>query len=130
MAKQDSTFEHPFDTPLSSALRFLVEVLAWVAGPRAAAQFSPWLIAPALAVLVGLPAVFSTVGDKRQVIVATPGPPRLAIELGLHAVAAVAPWLVWPPWAAAAAGAIVLVALLRGLPRARWLLAGAPAVGS
>ncbi len=101
-----------------------------MAGPRAAAQLSPWLIAPALVILVGLPAVFSTVGDKRQVLVATPGPPRLAIELGLHAVAAVAPWLVSPPWAAVAAGAIVLAALAPGVPRARWLLVGAPAVGA
>ncbi|MDA0256878.1 MAG: hypothetical protein O3C25_03955, partial [Chloroflexi bacterium] len=97
MTKQRAAFAHPFDTPASAASRFLVEVVAWVSGPWAAAQLSPWLILPALVILVGLPAVFSTVGDKRRVLVATPGPPRLAIEVGLHAVAAAAPWLVWPP---------------------------------
>ena len=63
-------------------------------------------------------------GDKRQVVVTTPGPPWLAIELGLHAVTAVAPRFVWPPWAAVAAGVIVLAALLTGVPAARQLLAG------
>ena len=31
-------FNHPFDNPLNSGLRFLVEVVAWVAGPWAVAE--------------------------------------------------------------------------------------------
>ena len=69
--------DHPYDTPLSGGLRFAVELIAWVAGPWAAAHVALWLAVPAAAVLVGLPSVFSTRGDKRQVIVATPGPVRV-----------------------------------------------------
>ena len=118
--------QHPFDTPLSSGLRFLVELIAWVAGPWAVAQQSPWLIAPSLVVLVGLPAIFSTPGDKRQIIVATPGLLRALLEFALHAVAVTAPWLVWPTLPALAATAVVVVALATGIPRIRWLIRGAP----
>ncbi len=119
-------FEHPYDTALSAGLRFLVEVIAWVAGPWAAANESFWLFIPVAVVLVGLPAVFSTVGDKRQIVVATPGPLRLVLELGLHAVAIGAAWVVWPVWLAGAATAVVVVAFATGIPRAMWLLRGAP----
>ncbi|MCH8009052.1 MAG: hypothetical protein IIC91_09325 [Chloroflexi bacterium] len=118
-------FKHPYDTPLSSGLRFLVEVIAWVAGPWAAAQQSIWLIAPVLVVLVGLPAVFSTRGDKRSVLVATPGPLRVLIELGLHVVAIAGSWVVWPAWLAVAATVVVAAALALGTPRMMWLLRGA-----
>ena len=119
-------FKHPYDTPLSSSLRFLVEVIAWVAGPWAAANQSFWLFIPVATVLVGLPAVFSTVGDKRNVVVATPGPLRVLLELGLHVVAIGAAWVVWPAWLAVAATVAVVVALATGIPRTLWLLRGAP----
>lgn len=86
-----SAFLHPFDSPLSSALRFLTEVIAWVACPWAVTGASGWLAALTLEVLVGLPAVFSTRGDKRRIIVATPGPLRVLIEIALHAAAVSAP---------------------------------------
>ena len=73
-----STFVHSLDTPLTSGLRFLAEVIAWVAGPWAAAEQSIWLVVPTVVLLVGLPAIFSTPGDKRQIVVATPGPLRVA----------------------------------------------------
>ena len=118
--------KHPFDMPVSSGLRFLVEVIAWVSGPWAAAEVSVWLIVPAVIVLVGLPAVFSTNGDKRQVVVATPGPLRVVIELLLHGVAVAGAWLVWPIWAAVIATICVVSALGVGIPRTRWLLRDAP----
>lgn len=98
-----------------------------MAGPWAAAQQSIWLIAPVLVVLVGLPAIFSTPGDKRQIVVATPGPLRVVLELGLHAVAIAASWVVWPVWLAVAATIVVAAALALGMPRMMWLLRGAPA---
>jgi hypothetical protein len=119
-------FEHPYDTPLSSALRFAVELIAWVAGTWAAAQWSIWLAVPALLVLVGLPSVFSTPGDKSQVVVATPGPVRVLLELALYAVAVAGAWAVWPTWLAIVATLIVIASLIVGLPRTRWLLRGAP----
>jgi len=117
--------DHPRDTALSAALRFLTELIAWIAGPWAAAAVSVWLAVPVLVVLIGLPSVFSTPGDKRKVIVATPGPVRASIELVLFLVAAIAPWLVWGPWLAAGCSAIAVAALISGWARLRWLIGGA-----
>ena len=129
MAKP-STFDHPFDTPLTSGLRFLVEIIAWVSGPWAAAQLFAWLVVPALVILVGLPSVFSTPGDKKQIVVATPGPLRVLLELALHGVAVVGAWIVWPTWLAVLATVCVFAALTVEIPRIKWLLRGAPmAVG-
>ncbi len=125
--KETARLSHPSDTPASAILRFLVEVIAWVAGPWAAAEVHIILAIPVLIVLLALPSVFSTPGDKRQVIVATPGPIRLAIEVLLFAVAAAAPWVIWPVSVAGPAAVIVAGAVLFGLPRSLWLLRGEPA---
>ena len=122
---QKRSFDHPHDTPVSAGLRFLVEVLAWVAGPWAAAEVSFWLVIPTIVVLIGLPAVFSTRGDKRQVLVPTPGPLRVVIELLLHAVAIATPWVVWPIPLAIATTIAVVAALLFGIRRLGWLVRGA-----
>ncbi len=119
-------FVHPHDTALSAGLRFLAELIAWVAGPWAAAQASRWLVVPVVVGLLVLPGVFSTPNDKRNVVVPTPGPIRILIELALFSVAAAAPWLVWPTPVAAACVAIVVLALLTGATRLRWLWHGAP----
>ncbi|HIN14941.1 MAG TPA: hypothetical protein EYM69_04820, partial [Dehalococcoidia bacterium] len=47
--------------------------------------------------MIALPGAFSTVGDKRQVVVAVPGRVRLLIELVLIAVAISSAFLVWTP---------------------------------
>ena len=117
---------HPYDTPVSAGLRFSVEILAWVAGPWAATEVTFWLWPPAALLRIGLPAVFSTKGDKRQVLVPTPGPVRVLIELLLHAVAIGAAWIVWPPLVAAPTTLVVAAALVTGFPRLVWLLRGAP----
>jgi hypothetical protein len=117
---------HSFDTPVSGGLRFGVELIAWIGGPWAAGQVSLWLIVPVLAALMALPGVFSTKGDKRQVVVATPGPIRASIEVFLHVVAVAAAWYVWPLVVAVVATVIVVAALVTGVPRMRWLLRGAP----
>ena len=117
------TFDNPYDNPLSASTRFAVEIIAWVA-----ASISLWLVIPAIAILIGLPAIFSTVGDNRKIVVATPGPVRVAIELLLYVVAIAAPWTVWPLWLAVLTTAIVLIAIASGLRSTRWLLKGAPTV--
>lgn len=127
--KSSDAFSHPYDTPASSGFRFLTELIAWVAGPWAASLISGWLVVPALALLVGLPSVFSTRNDKRQVVVVTPGPIRVVIELWLYIVALVAPWFVWPPAISGVATGIVFASLVAGVPRAKWLLRGAPSKG-
>ena len=118
-------FSHPHDTSVSGGLRFAVEVIAWIAAPWTAAEESWWLAVPVLVVLVALPAIFSTPGDKRQVVVATPGPVRIGIEVLLHAVAIAGAWLAWPVWGAVVATVIVVAAILTGIPRLLWLWRGA-----
>lgn len=116
-----------FDTVPSATSRFGVELIAWIAGPWAAADItgSAWAAIPAVLILLALPSVFSTPGDKHQVIVATPGGARLVIELLLHAVAIVGAWIVWPPWAAMLSTLTAGISLVSGMPRARWLAKGA-----
>lgn len=117
---------HPYDTAVSAGLRFAVEIIAWIAGPWAVADVTFWLWPPAMVLLIGLPAVFSTRGDKRKVLVPTPGPVRVLIELLLHVVAIAGAWLAWSPLIAAPATLVVAAALVTGFPRLRWLLRGAP----
>ena len=101
-----------------------------MSGPWATAQLSAWLVIPALVILIGLPSVFSTPGDKKQIVVATPGPLRVLLELVLHGVAVVGAWIVWPTWLAVLATVCVFAALAVGIPRTKWLPRGAPmAVG-
>lgn len=120
-----ASFSHPHDTPISGGLRFAVEVIAWVAAPWAAAEESWWLAVPVLVVLVCLPAIFSTPGDKREVVVATPGPIRIGIEVVLHAAAIAGAWLAWPFGVAAIATVAVIAAIFTGIPRLLWLWRGA-----
>ena len=119
-------FRHPYDTLVSSSLRSLTELIAWIAGPWAISQMSPWLVLPTLVLLVGLPSVFSTRNDKRQVVVPIPGPVRVGLELLLYVVALVAPWFVWPAVVSGVAAGVVIASLGAGLPRVKWLLHGAP----
>lgn len=122
----------PYDTPASSASRFGIELVAWVAGPWAAAEAagSAWVAIPVLIVLLGLPAVFNTPGDKHTTGVATPGPLRIVIEMFLLAVALGSAWYIWPPWAAILVTVLGVALLATGIPRYRWLAAGAPPVST
>ncbi len=129
---QSAAGPSPYDTPASAGSRFAIELVAWVAGPWAAAEVAglAWVALPALLVLVGLPAVFNTPGDKHTDGIATPGPIRIGIEVLLLAVAVGSAWIVWPPWAAIAAALLGIVMVVTGLPRYRWLATGAPEVVS
>ena len=55
----------------------------------------------------------------------TPGPIRVAIELLLYSVAAVAPWFVWSATASGVAEGIVIATVFTGMPRMGWLVNGA-----
>ena len=122
----------PYDTPASAGFRFAIELAAWVIGPWAAAEAagSVWAALPALFLLVGLPATFNTPGEKQVTGIPTPGPVRILIEAVLLAVAVGGSWLVWPVWAAILITLFGVAMVFTGLPRYRWLAAGAPDVGS
>ena len=117
----------PYDTPASAGFRFAVELVAWIAGPMAVARLadSGWAAIPALVVLVALPAVFSTPGDKQRVVVPVNGGTRVGIEWLLHAVAAIGASIAWPTLLAVAAVLLVCASLVTGTARMLWLLGGA-----
>jgi hypothetical protein len=95
-------------------LRFACEIVAWVATPWALASHSPVLAGAALLLLIGLPAVFATPGDKVKVVVAVPG--RVTVGLSvLQLLAAVVAFLVW---------ALVGVTIYAELPRWKRLVGG------
>ena len=132
MTNSDSSknaFDNPLDTKISASTRFAIEVAAWVAGPWAAAELAGnWLVTiPVLAILVALPGVFSTTGDKRHVVVAVPGRVRLFIEILLAAVAIYSALVVWTYVGAIVVAVIVLAMFVAGAPRARWLFSNEPA---
>ncbi|MBT3995276.1 MAG: hypothetical protein HOF01_05705 [Chloroflexi bacterium] len=116
-------FDNPLDTVFSGASRFAIELVAWTAGPWAAADLTgSWLATiPALAILVALPGVFSTIGDKRHVVVAVPGRIRFAIEVLLAAIAIASALLVWTYIGAILVAIVALVMFVTGAPRAKWL---------
>lgn len=122
----------PYDTTVSSGLRFVIEIVAWVAGPWAVADASgtTWAALPTLVLLFALPAVFNTPGDKASTMVATPGPVRILIEALLLVAAVVGAWSVWPAWLAGAVSVIGVGMVIAGRRRYRWLADGAPAVGA
>ena len=121
-------FDNPLDTKISAATRFAIELVAWIAGPWAAAEIAgTWLaIIPTLIVLIALPGVFSTLGDKRHVVVAVPGPIRFLIELLLTVVAIYSSWVVWTSVGGIIVAAIAVAAAVSGAPRAKWLISNKP----
>ncbi|WP_327304903.1 hypothetical protein OG730_16075 [Streptomyces sp. NBC_01298] len=112
---------------LASVLRFATELCAWVAAPWALAGWSVTAAVASVVLLIGLPTVFSTPGDKAQVIVAVPGGVTIALVLLQLVVAVAASWSAWPAWAAAPVTALALACLITERPRWRGLLAAARA---
>jgi hypothetical protein len=123
------TKTHMHDTLLASGFRSMSEVIAWVTGTWTLGAVHPLWGVFALIVMIGLPTVFTTKGDKKHMMVPTPGPIRALVDFLQFAVAAIAPWFVWPVWAAILSGVIVLAALVFGRRRYHWLINGAPLDG-
>lgn len=110
------------DDRLASALRFLSEIVAWVATPWALSAHSWVLAVLSVVVLIGLPTLFATPGDKAQVIVPVPGVVTILIVLLQLVAAAVAAWAAWPAWAAVVVSVLVAAVLVTERRRWRWLL--------
>lgn len=109
------------DDRVASALRFSSELVAWVATPWALWGQS-WLLAVlAVTILIGLPTVFSTPGDKAQVLVPVSGSVTILLVLLQFAAAVTSAWLVWPVWAAVVVSLLVAASLVTERRRWRWL---------
>ncbi|MCX2185362.1 hypothetical protein KV205_33375 [Streptomyces sp. SKN60] len=110
------------DDRRASVFRFATELVAWVATPWALAGTS-WLLAVvSIVVLIGLPTVFATPGDKAQVMVPAPGAVTILLVLLQLVAAVVSAWLAWPVWAAVVVSVLAATTLVTELPRWRWLL--------
>ncbi|MFE4262794.1 hypothetical protein [Streptomyces sp. NPDC056883] len=107
---------------LPSVLRFATELCAWVAAPWALAGWSVTAAVASVVLLIGLPTVFSTPGDKAQVIVAVPGAVTIALVLLQLVVAVAASWSAWPVWAAVPVTALAVACLVAERTRWRGLL--------
>ncbi|NEA23010.1 hypothetical protein [Actinomadura bangladeshensis] len=110
------------DGRTASVLRFLAELTAWIATPWALAPHSVPLAAASVAVLIGLPTVFSTPGDKARTVVAVPGIVTIALVLLQLAAAVAASWTAWPMPVAIGVTALCLAVVVLERPRWRWLL--------
>lgn len=93
---------------IRGGVRFTAELVALVATPWALWQYSILLAIASIVVLIGLPAVFSTPGDRPggDGPVAVPGAVTILIVLIHLSAATVAAWAIWPWWAA-----VVVIAL-------------------
>ncbi|MFJ9828691.1 hypothetical protein ACIRSU_30620 [Streptomyces sp. NPDC101160] len=110
------------DDRVASVLRFATELIAWVATPWALASYSWALAALSVVVLIGLPTVFATPGDKTQVIVPVPGPVTILLVLVQLAAAVTAAWAAWPVWAAVVVSVLAAATVVTERGRWRWLL--------
>ena len=113
------------DDRIASVLRFAAELVAWVTTPWALSTYSWPLAVLAVVALVGLPTVFSTPGDKTQVIVPVPGAVTILLVLLQLAAATIAAWVVVPGYAAVLVSLLVVTTLVTERRRWRWLLSTA-----
>ncbi|MRH87276.1 hypothetical protein GFY24_07335 [Nocardia sp. SYP-A9097] len=105
-----------------SILRFSTELIAWIATLWALADHSVVLAGVAVVLLIGLPTLFSTPGDKKQTLIPVPGIVTIGLVVLQLAAAVISSWLAWQPWLAIVVTALALVTTLAELPRWRWLL--------
>jgi membrane protein YdbS with pleckstrin-like domain len=115
---------HPGHGYVSGGLRFLTELIAWVAVPWALWPHSTALAVGAVVLLIGLPAVLSTPGDRPggSTLVSVPGVVTILLVLMQLAAATAAAWVLWPWWAAASVTVLCVIVTVTEQPRWRWLL--------
>jgi hypothetical protein len=113
----------PGHDTLSGGLRFLTELIAWVATPWALWPHSIPLAIGVVLLLIGLPAVFSTPGDRPGGggPVAAPGIVTILLLLAQLVAATLASWVLWPRWIAVIVTALCLVVVVTEQPRWRAL---------
>jgi hypothetical protein len=109
---------------VSSIYRFSTELVAWIATPWVLSRHSLVLAVLSVVVLIGVPTVFGTIGDRDhgQPMVPVPGFVTIGIVLMEFAAAVVSSWLLMPAIAAAVVTILVAVGVVTEQPRWRWLL--------
>ncbi len=114
---------HPGHDPISGGLRFLAELLAWVGAPWALWSHSPFMAVVATVLLIGLPAVFGTPGDRPggDAPVSVPGSVTIGLVLVELAAATASAWVLWAGWTAASVTVLCLVVIVTEQPRWRTL---------
>ncbi len=121
--------DHPDVAGQPARLRppLTTELIAWVSTPWALAPYSIPLAIAAVVVLIGLPTIFQTPGDKPRVTVAVPGFVTILLVL-LQLVAAVAAsWIAWPIAVAVVVSVLAVACVVTEQPRWRWLSGAARA---
>ena len=115
----------------ASVLRFGTELVAWVATPWALAGHSVVLAVLSVLLLIGLPTVFGTPGDKNgRPAVPVPGVVTILLVLLQLVAAVVSAWTLWPPAAAGAVSLLAAATVVTELPRWRRLFRAPGRVGS
>ncbi|WP_410670365.1 hypothetical protein [Amycolatopsis sp. cmx-4-68] len=117
---RNGTTPAPGHDPVRGGLRFLAELIAWVAAPVA---LWPHSIPAAIAVvvlLIGPPAIFATPGDRPGGggLIAASGVVTILSVLAHLVAATAAAWAIWPWWVALVVTALCVVVI--GTEQPRW----------
>ncbi|HWD81771.1 MAG TPA: hypothetical protein VG497_22905 [Kribbella sp.] len=110
------------DSRLASALRFGTELIAWIGAPWALWSHGVWLAIASVVVLIGLPTIFQTPGDKPRVFVPVPGIVTVLLVLLQLVAAVLAAWFAWPTVVAVVVSVLAAACVVTEQPRWRWLL--------
>jgi len=124
MIDTKSNTKPPGHDYLRGGLRFATELIAWVSTPWALWPHSIALAIGTDVLLIGLPAIFSTPGDRPggDSPVAVPGIVTVFLVLIQLVAATAAAWVLWPTWTAATVTLLCLIVPFTELPRWRHLL--------
>lgn len=122
-----STRRPPGHDYIRGGFRFLAELIAMIATPWALWNDSILLAIASVVILIGLPAIFSTPGDRPggDGPVAVPGIVTILIVLLHLTAAALAAWVIWPWWLATGVTALCIVVV--GTEQTRWKALTRPA---
>jgi hypothetical protein len=110
---------------IRGGLRFLAELVAWVAAPWALWPHSIPLAILVLVLLIAPPAVFGSPGDRPggDPPIAAPGIVTILSVVAHLAAATAAAWASWPAWLAVAVTALCITVIVTEQPRWKSLLA-------
>lgn len=112
------------DDRLSSIFRFSTELVGWVATPWVLSYHS-WILAVlSVLVLIGVPTVVGTTGDRGHPPpkVHVPGFVTIGMVIMEFAAAVVSSWFLMPAYGAVLVSVLVAIGVVTEQPRWRWLL--------